>query len=130
MLLQGGDREGPPGGGLTRSTPGAPLPGPRLPTDASDGIGRRPGRLGPVRPLPAAPTDVSRSIGRCGAGLQRWRDAFPEGEPPPYPIVLMMLKIGRYMAMIMPPTIVPRMTIMMGSMALSSVSTALSTSSS
>ena len=45
-------------------------------------------------------------------------------------IVLMIPKIGRYMATIIPPTTVPRITIMRGSIALSNDSTATSTSSS
>jgi len=47
-----------------------------------------------------------------------------------YATVLIMSKIGRYIATIIPPTMTPRTTIMMGSMAESSASTAASTSSS
>ena len=47
-----------------------------------------------------------------------------------YPTALIMSKIGRYMATIMPPTTTPSTTIMIGSMAASSTSTAASTSSS
>ncbi len=50
---------------------------------------------------------------------------------PFYPCTaLIMSKMGRYMATIIPPTMTPRTTIMMGSMAARSASTAASTSSS
>jgi hypothetical protein len=49
---------------------------------------------------------------------------------PGYWIVLMIPKIGRYMATIIPPTTVPRITIIAGSMAFNRDSTATSTSSS
>ncbi len=47
-----------------------------------------------------------------------------------YPTALIMSKIGRYMATIMPPTTTPSTTIMIGSIAARSTSTAASTSSS
>ena len=47
-----------------------------------------------------------------------------------YCTALIMSKMGRYMATIMPPTTTPSTTIMIGSIALSSTSTAASTSSS
>ena len=47
-----------------------------------------------------------------------------------YCTVLIMLKIGRYIAMIMPPTMPPSTTIMIGSIAARRFSTAASTSSS
>ena len=47
-----------------------------------------------------------------------------------YFTALIMSKMGRYIATIMPPTTTPSTTIMIGSMALSSTSTAASTSSS
>ncbi len=49
---------------------------------------------------------------------------------PYYCTALIMSKIGRYMATIIPPTTTPSTTIMIGSMAASSASTAASTSSS
>ncbi len=48
----------------------------------------------------------------------------------PHFTVLIMSKMGRYMATIMPPTMPPRNTIMMGSIAASMAATAASTSSS
>jgi riboflavin biosynthesis pyrimidine reductase len=46
------------------------------------------------------------------------------------PTAFIMSKIGRYIAMIIPPTTIPRNTIMIGSIAASNASTAASTSSS
>jgi len=61
------------------------------------------------------------------------REARPRARRPDprlYCTALIMSKIGRYIATIMPPTMTPSTTIMMGSMAASSASTAASTSSS
>ncbi len=47
-----------------------------------------------------------------------------------WPTTLIMSKIGKYIATIMPPTMTPKKTMSIGSMAESSASTAVSTSSS
>jgi len=101
----------------------------------------------PLRGYPAEPSaDGMRSGERIGASLvkrapkvfKHERRAPPAGEPPsgppagenPYDTALIMSKMGRYMATIIPPTTTPRTTIMMGSMAARRPSTAVSTSSS
>jgi hypothetical protein len=53
-----------------------------------------------------------------------------EGLVQSYPILLISVNIGRYMAMTMPPMTTPRMKIMTGSSSLTSPATAMSTSSS
>lgn len=69
-----------------------------------------------VEPMRFAPSVTASRTRRAGGGS--------------YWIVLITLKIGRYIATIIPPTIDPRTTIMIGSIALSRASTATSTSSS
>ena len=49
---------------------------------------------------------------------------------PSYPILLISVNIGRYIAMTMPPMMTPRMKIMTGSSSLTRPATAMSTSSS
>jgi hypothetical protein len=62
--------------------------------------------------------------------VQVYTHTWPSGDNPPYDTALIMSKIGRYMATIIPPTTAPRKTIIMGSMAERRASTAASTSSS
>ena len=68
------------------------------------------------------------------SGIDRWVDPAPfrfQRLAETYPsTALIMLKIGRYMATIMPPTTTPSTTIITGSMRDSRVPTAVSTSSS
>src|SRR5262249_55837328 len=66
---------------------------------------------------------------RLSAARREWQDAGGCRHLPPATTV-MSLNIGRYMAITMPPTIPPMITIIMGSMIEVSVSTAVSTSAS
>src|ERR1051326_8729307 len=63
-------------------------------------------------------------------GFSRRRSAGDRERPPTHPAAFTMSKIGRYMATTMPPTTMPRNTIISGSIIASWPETAASTSSS
>jgi hypothetical protein len=84
------------------------------------------------RPHPAPPFAPSRLRVNQAVPPPAARSPQPAGSPiKPYPPTAFIIsKIGKYIATIIPPTTTPRNTIMIGSSALSSASTAASTSSS
>ena len=79
---------------------------------------------------PHQPQTRERRAGPSAAQRALHPGCFPRGHQPLPATTLMSLNIGRYMAISMPPTIVPMTTIITGSMTEVSVSTAASTSSS
>ena len=110
---------------LSRRPPRAALAAGRAAGARAAGAGGRRGVGRSLGSVLAAPPRSSATLARLSQGR-----AVRRSRSGRYCTAFIMSKIGRYMAMTMPPTITPRSTIIAGSIRLTSALTATSTSSS